>query len=258
MGSGNSALETTAASQTPVGQESFLPLSLLGRRLALFARRDAAADMRPLVLKERTFGQDTPIWASRENQRHIGVLEEGWAYRFTIMRKGQRHIGEFYGPGSIVNWSRLSAFDEQDDILFKAGTRVSYLHKDKLQSLLQEIPGLETAVERHELARVLRASQRIRALISLRATDRLISLLLDLANEYQAAGHSKEWSPLPFVQSEIADFVGLSTVHVSRTFRDLVEGGVIKRSLASFRFLNRRETEAALGYRSYYNAPGSS
>ena len=171
------------------------------------------------------------------------------------MPKGQRHIAEMYGPGSIVNWSRLSSFIEQDDVLFKARSRVSYLDRHALTDLLRANTAFETAVKRHELARAMRASQRTRALISLPATDRLLFLFLDLVNEYHAAGHTHEWLRLPFVQGEIADFVGMTPVHISRTFKSLVEDGIVQRSASRFRFTDIGKTEASLDYRRYFDAP---
>ena len=234
---------------------SILPLSLLGRRLQNFSRHDVSADLRSLVSKRRAFSHDTPTWASRGDLGHIAVLEEGWAYKFTIMPKGQRHIAELYGPGSIVNWSRLSSFIEQDDVLFKARSLVSYLDRHALSDLLREQAAIETAVNRHELARTMRASQRTRALISLPATDRLLFLLLDLVSEYRAIGHAQDWLNLPFLHSEIADLVGMTPVHISRTFKTLVEGGIIERTASRFRFTDIGNTEASLNYRRYFEVP---
>ena len=255
MSSGQHSPRTGASRQSVARSTSILPLSLLGRRLQNFSRRDVSADLRSLVSKRRAFSHDTPTWASRGDLGHIAVLEEGWAYKFTIMPKGQRHIAELYGPGSIVNWSRLSSFIEQDDVLFKAHSRVSYLDRHALTDLLRANTALETAVKRHELARAMRASQRTRALISLPATERLLFLFLDLVNEYHAVGHTHEWLRLPFVQSEIADFVGMTPVHISRTLKSLVEGGIVQRSASRFRFTDIGKTEGSLDYRRYFDAP---
>ncbi len=184
--------------------------------------------------------------------RHLFVLERGFAFKFEIMPNGQRHIADFFGPGAICNWSRLNSFEQQDDIVFKAGSAVTLLDAKKLGSLLEERPGIASVFRRHELARVMRTTQRIRALISRSGTEKMIMVLLDILDEFGTTGTMPEWLPIPFTQQELADLLGVTPVHVSRTFSRLEEAGIIEREKRSVKLLNARQLREGLAYRSFF------
>ena len=97
-------------------------------RLKNLSRHASVKGLEPLICGARSFQRDHPTWADRDDLANLFVLESGWAYKFVILPGGRRHISEFFGPGAICNWSRLSDFEEQGNILFKAGARVSMLN----------------------------------------------------------------------------------------------------------------------------------
>ncbi|MGB3797095.1 MAG: Crp/Fnr family transcriptional regulator [Alteraurantiacibacter sp.] len=209
-------------------------------------------DFEQLICGTRSFQRDHPAWADRGDLTNLFVLEAGWAYKFVILPNGRRHISEFFGPGAICNWSRLSDFEEQGDILFKSNATVSMLDATQMDSLLTKQPALGAIVRRHEIARTMRTSQRVRAVISSPATDKLLFLLLDLESEYNIAGIDSVWMGLPFSQIEIADILGLTPVHVSRTFANLEDDGVISKNGRHIRLNDAEELRESLSYRNFF------
>ncbi len=224
-------------------------------RLTNLSSHASTKELERLICGTRTFERDHFAVTSRGDLENIFVLEQGWACKLMYLADGRRHISEFFGPGAICNWSRLSDFEEQDDILFKAGASVSLLDAPSLGDLLEKRRELAAIIKQHETERSKRTAQRVRAVISSPATEKLLFLLLDLDNEAVAAGHDPIWMDLPFSQIEIGDILGLTPVHVSRTFTKLEEDGVISRNGRHIRFADVDGLRKSLSYRQFFVCP---
>lgn len=248
----NAQLEAADQPQSVAGGAA--PLAGLETRLQHFAKRDIGEALQPFVRGQRVIKRDQPAWAERGDLAHIFVIESGWAYKFDMMHDGRRHIADFFGPGAICNWSRLSRFEEQDDILFKAGARLTLLDTTALDEHLRENAALASAFKRHELARTMRTTQRIRTFISLPAMERMLVLLLDLADELGTIAPAPSWITIPFAQSEVADMLGLTPVHVSRVLKKLVDNGVLERDGHEIRFVDRATVARDLAYRPFFKS----
>ena len=241
-----------SASSALSGDRPGDPLALLVRRLQNFSGRLLREDLTDVILMQKHFERDHPSWSERGDLANLFILERGFAFKFEILPNGQRHIADFYGPGAICNWSRLNAFAQQDDIVFKARTLVTLVDPAKLSALLDERPGIASAFKRHELARAMRTTQRIRTLISRSATEKMSMLLLDVLDEHNTIGVTPHWFTLPFTHQELADLLGITMVHVNRTFARLEDEGVIERERRLIRVINAKRLREALAYRSFF------
>lgn len=222
-------------------------------RLSHYSARTGLTGLNDLILGTRRYDRDQPAWAERGDLAHICVLEDGWAYKFCFFPDGRRHIPDFFGRGAICNWFGSDPFGEQDDILFKAGATVAFLDRRGLEELLRNNPTLAASIERHELARSMRATQRVRAFISLTAKQKFLLLLLDIASELDPWGSREGWHKLPMLQIELADCLGITPVHVSRLCVKLERQGLIERSRENqFRLCDPRAIEQMLTYRDFF------
>ena len=244
----------TARSAYLISSNGEAQLSHLIRRLQNFSNRIIGERLDDAVVGRRRFASDQPIWSERGDLSSLFILEQGFAYKFQILPNGQRHIADFFGPGAICNWSRFSAFEEQDDLLFKAQSSVTLLNVEFLTELFEDQPGLASIFKRHELARAMRNTQRTRALISLSATEKLLIVLLDIFDECAVAGLEMEQIFLPFSQQEVADLLGITPVHVSRTFARLEDDGMIERDNRAIRLVNPEQLRQTLAYRSFFQS----
>ena len=244
----------TARNAYPISSNGEAQLSHLFRRLQNFSSRIIGDRLDAAVVSQRRFASDQPIWSERGDLSNLFILEQGFAYKFQILPNGQRHIADFFGPGAICNWSRFSAFEEQDDLLFKAQSFVTLLNVEFLTKLFEDQPGLASIFKRHELARAMRNTQRTRALISLSATEKLLIVLLDIFDECAVAGLEMEQIFLPFSQQEVADLLGITPVHVSRTFARLEDDGMIERDNRAIRLVNPEQLRQTLAYRSFFQS----
>lgn len=226
-------------------------LDLLQSRVHSFAPAQQVAALLDCVVEHFTLERDQPLLAGRGLEDRLYVLGEGFAFDFSILPAGKRHIFDFYGPGAICNWTRPEREDTPENLLVKARSEVLVLDRAQVGEVLAGNRDLADALHEHEIRRAMRLSQRVRALISLPAKACLRILLLDIEDEYGASGQPREWLPLPLTQEEIGDLIGSTSVHVSRTMAALEKDGEVERRATNFRLHAIEELRARMSYRRF-------
>ncbi|WP_188710075.1 Crp/Fnr family transcriptional regulator [Novosphingobium marinum] len=211
------------------------------------------------VLEKKSTDSDKPIWAEADAASKIYILCSGAAYSFTILPNGRRYISDVFGPGAICNWSRLGVGELPCDILLKAATGYVAIRPDRLAEAFRTNPRLHNAVLRFQHARALRCSQRTRTLVVGQSTDRFMHFLLDLRDEFGRRHLEPEGSTMvetPLSQREIADLLGITPVHLSRTIQALASQERLSRD---GRFFQIRDTPAEverLEYKRFFSRRG--
>lgn len=237
------------AGPTPVAAG---PLAAMLRRLDAGSLRIRFDEVQAATKAVRRFDDHHTHWAENGAGGDLYVLADGFAYSFSMLTGGKRHIDDFFGPGAICNWGRIKPPELRRNVFFKPGSSIAVLDGDGVARLLGEKPDLADLLERQALAQTLRGAQRVRTLISLTAPYRVAILLLDLVEEYRAVGIEDQWLPLPFNQQEIGDIVGLTVVHVSRTMAKLESEGMLERNNGDFRLPREEELRRHLDYRRHF------
>jgi len=181
------------------------------------------------------------------------VIEEGWAIRFRLLDDGRRQILNFMLPGDCFD---LMAFTRaQSDHSVSAATDVT-LRRVKTRdfiSAIQTNPKLTTAflwisvqeeaILREQIIRVGRRS----------AQESIGHLILELNRRFAAAtGRLTDYVDLPIQQSLLADALGLSVVHISRTLKQLRLQGYIETTVDGIVILDRPGLALMSNYDSRY------
>lgn len=223
------------------------------RRVMPFAPDHDFSPLANCVCDRWVLDRDHAGLAGRRYEDRLYVLDEGFAFDFSILSGSKRYIFDFYGPGAICNWVRPEREDTPENILFKARSEVLVLDRARLAAVLADDPTIAAALHEQEVRRAMRVSQRVRALISLPARDSLRIVLLDLEDEYGAAGEVRSWLPVPLTQEEIGDLIGTTSVHVSRTMAHLERDGEIERRASTFRLNDLAALRARMPYRRFFD-----
>lgn len=226
----------------------------LARRLSLLGETVDASALCPAVERVSAIQRDQPIWAERNHSNRIFVLENGFAFAFSLYPDGRRHIGDIFAPGALCNWSSVWGGMLIENVIFKARSRVIVLDRDRLIDVIADQRHLREAIERHEHARCHRRQQRCRGLIALPAVERLALTLLDIQDELRAGGNGEDWIGLPLTLRELGDLTGLTDVHVSRTLKKLQEMGFMEKRGKRFRLNAEPRMQEALDYQYFFSA----
>lgn len=163
-----------------------------------------------------------------ERAQKAFIVEDGWAMRHRVLEDGRRQILNFMIAGDLFDLQsfvgeksdhtvetitpvRLRIFDPSDFIAMLA------THTD-LALAMWWATLQEEGILREQIVRNGRRT----------AAERIAHLLLELARRLQIAGQIDSYSfRFPLTQTVLADALGLSNVHVSRSLKRLRERGLL-------------------------------
>lgn len=164
------------------------------------------------------------------------VLCEGWAFRFIQLPNGHRQILNFLLPGDLL--SAGSVFNEDNHFAAEALTtiQVCKMQGEEVRKRLEGNPAAMLALAKYCLTDLKALDEKITILGRYSAEQRIAYLFLHLIARIGDRKVIRDESySFPLRQRHIADALGLTPVHVSRTisaFRDQtiadLSGGVLK------------------------------
>jgi CRP-like cAMP-binding protein len=169
------------------------------------------------------------IIAIGSSSTYSTVLLQGFACRYKIIENGRRQIFMFQYPGDFCDGHSyiLPTQDNAVSALTECSVGI-ILHKD-IERITAKFPNLGLALWRDTMieASIFRewnVGQRP-------ALERIAHLLCEQTVRLEAAGIIG--GAIPMTQVDLADAVGLSTVHTSRTIQDLRQLGVLLKNSRS-------------------------
>lgn len=195
---------------------------------ALHAMRGAAdvgdTGSPPTFKGERSYAAKTVILQEGTPQKDILVLEEGWAIGYRLQPDGNRRIILFYLPGDMLNPSALFHDHSRKSIQALTPIRVSVRDASGLYRF-----DLERQRKADDPASLIGASfqmlqERVIGLSARSGIEATAALFLNFYNRLRQRGEIKGYTFwCPITQGHIADALGLTKVHVSRTVTALRE-----------------------------------
>ena len=189
---------------------------------------DCCGDVRSLAAGEDVISQG-------DRTGGVRLLLDGFACRYKVLQDGRRQIVAYFVPGDLCDL-RIFILKRMDhSIGAVAPSRVATLAPDDVLNLTNRFPNLtralwwstlvDEAITREWLVNVGQRSAR----------ERMAHLFCEILFRFRAVGLAQSNScALPLTQVELAETLGLSSVHVNRTLQDLrrhklitLEGGTL-------------------------------
>lgn len=201
-------------------------LSKLERSLALSSEERQALAGLPLQVKALRADQDVVREGDRPSR--CFVLAEGFASSCKANGSGRRQIIAVHVPGDIPDLQGLHLGILDNSVVTVTPCLVGFIYHDDLRSLCSGHPRLAAAFWRMTLTDAAVYREWMVSLGQRSAHTRLAHLLCELFTRLEVVGLARERTcDLPLTQVDIGDMLGLSTVHVNRTMRELRAAGMI-------------------------------
>lgn len=189
---------------------------------------DEQSFLRGLKSRAQAVAAGTEILLDDDQCNHMHWVLEGWVAVQKMLPDGRRQILDvFIGPDLIDQGACAAQGADQgvtvltDAWIAPCGKAALARHRRADQALDAVLARLESAAQARQAERMLRLGQAT-------AYERMAHLLLEFYIRLNALGQvSDDAFELPVVQQQLADMTGLTAVHVCRTLRRLVRGGVI-------------------------------
>ncbi|HAQ36823.1 MAG: hypothetical protein CMF74_04580 [Maricaulis sp.] len=185
--------------------------------------------------------------------KRVHVIQKGWAIRKRILEDGRRQILNFLMPGDIFDLQAM--IDSRSDHAIETITlcEVRSIPTQEFLALVSEHPALASAlwwstVQEEGILRehIVRVGRR-------NAIERISHLLIELRRRLilSESADADESVSLPLSRQLIADAVGLSPVHVSRTISSMRRMGLVSAN-GHLRVLDWDSLASIAGYDDQY------
>jgi CRP-like cAMP-binding protein len=158
------------------------------------------------------------------------ILQSGRMLCSTLLADGERQILRLHHPGDLMNitcltWSRTSA-----TVAAMIDSEVSAIPRTALTSVFLGTPRLAALFYGLSIVDNVVLADRLKMLGRTDGRGRIAGLLLELLSRQRLTEPDGEDTvELYLTQSQIADTVGVTKVHVNRLLRELTEDGLIAR-----------------------------
>lgn len=161
--------------------------------------------------------------------RHVNVVLEGWACRYKQLEDGRRQVISIFLPGDLCD-PHVFVLRKMDHSL---GTLTSVvlaeISETAIRELAQQFPRVAEALWWEMLVTAAIQREWTVSLGQRLATERLGHLFCELFLRLRAVGLTNDTScEFPITQADLGDAMGLSTVHINRTLKELRAAGLIR------------------------------
>ncbi|MBZ9559351.1 MULTISPECIES: Crp/Fnr family transcriptional regulator [unclassified Modicisalibacter] len=170
------------------------------------------------------------LWKENDLASEFCTVSRGWAYSYRNLGDGSRQILEVFLPGDIIGLrefafsQRLAGVSMIDD-----GVICQFPHR-RLLDIFRQSTTLTAVLFAISSRQQSLLTERLVNLARRTAHQKLAHFLYEMyvrLDQTGAAGEGK--FRLPLSQEQLADTLGLSAVHVSRTFSAFREEGLVLR-----------------------------
>ncbi len=191
------------------------------------------------------------ILLEENNSPHLYTILDGWAFRHKQLEDGRRQILNFALPGDLIGLQAAILSEMQHSVTALTRATLCVFQRDKIWTLFQEFPELSfsmtwlAAREEQMLdGHLLSLGQRT----ALERTAYYILHLYDRAAALGLAGNNALCAP--FSKGHLAEAMGITAVHASRTIRKLHERALIRWTDDTIIILDRDRLQALASFES--------
>jgi CRP-like cAMP-binding protein len=221
----------------------------------------SAADIAALEeISYNTFllGSQSDLIHEDEVPKDAFVVLEGFACRYRRRLTGQRQIMAYLLPGDLCDVDAPSQGRMDHAVGTLSTCVVAWVPHQALAKLIARHPNIAQALHLTKLAEVATAHEWIVNLGCRSAMERVPHLFCELMTRLEAVGLVQDGScPLPLTQDDLADTLGLSTVHVNRTLQDLRRQGLIELKSRRLTLLKPQRVRDMAEFSPAYLRPGT-
>ncbi|MBB5985050.1 helix-turn-helix domain-containing protein [Sphingobium lignivorans] len=165
-----------------------------------------------------------------EELSHAIVLLQGFMCRHKDLSEGRRQITEIHIPGDFVDLHGFTLKKLSDSVTTLTPCRIGIVPHERLLRITETHPhltrllwfttNLDAAIHREWVLSLGRRP----------AIERLAHLFCELHFRLTLVGHAPPETPfpLPLTQADLADCLGLTSVHVNRVLQELRDSGAVE------------------------------
>ncbi|XYD09115.1 Crp/Fnr family transcriptional regulator [Methylobacterium sp. NMS12] len=153
---------------------------------------------------------------------HCCLILDGWACRYKLLSQGKRQIMSFHIPGDIPDLQSLHVPTMDHSLATLTKAVVAFIPHESLRELTARHPGIASIFLRDMLIDAAIFREWLISIGRRTAYEHVAHLFCELCLKLQAVGLGGDLRcPMPVTQTDIADALGLTPVHVNRVLKDM-------------------------------------
>ena len=181
-----------------------------------------------IIDRKRPLARGDHLFRVGDRFRALYAVRSGSLKTYATSEDGQEQVMGFHLPGELVGLDAIA--NDSHPLAARAleTTSVCEIPFDQLESLSNQLPGLQ-----HQILRVMRQEirddeQSMLTLGQRSAEERLAAFLISLSNRYRRRGFSPTQFNLTMSRGDIGNYLGLALETVSRLFTRFQNEGLLK------------------------------
>jgi len=179
-----------------------------------------------------------------QEDAELYTLFSGWAFRYKSLPDGRRQILNFLLPGDLVGLQAALLSAAQHGIESLTEVELCVFPRRRTYDLFARMPALAYEIAWLGSREESLIDENLTSVGQRSAQERIAALLISLYRRADALGLvSENGFTFPLTQQQLADALGLSLVHTSKTWSRLRRAGLFSLSGGRLTLLNPRLTE---------------
>jgi len=180
---------------------------------------------------ERTFEAGQEVYQGGDRNKDLFVVKHGWAFSYTDLPDGRRQIVKIHHPGDIIGFHDVALMHSTTTLRTAEEVCLCPFPKSSLDEIFRKSPRLSALLLSIALRDHVVLIDVLRAMGRMSAQERVSYMLLDLISRLRITNSNlTDTIRLPMTQSQIADYLGLTNVYISKTFIRMEDDGYIHRN----------------------------
>ena len=205
------------------------PSTLAGSRLLAspYLSREERQALEDAASPAKTVASNVDLVREGERAHSLFIVVEGWACRYTVTKDGGRQLPALLVPGDVGNLDSL-LFDRLDyGVRTLTRAMVVALPRDRVLALAAQHPGIARTFTWLALVENAILGKWALSLGRRSAKERLAHLLCELSVRLDRDDGDESSFAFPLTQEQVADALGLTSVHVNRVMQQLRTEGMV-------------------------------
>lgn len=186
------------------------------------------ADLAALTCERTSVAAGQTVVSAGDAYENIYLIEDGWVVRSRWLRGGGRQIVNIALPGDFLCANSMMSARSEFDLTARTACSLVRIRIRDIGAMMDQHPGLAAALMWANALEESMLAERVVSLGRRDALERLAHVICEIAARLEAIDrHDGEVLSIPLIQEDFADILGLSSIHVTRTFRKLSELGAV-------------------------------
>jgi CRP-like cAMP-binding protein len=186
------------------------------------------AALNALPLQVQSFEADQDIVREGDRPTRSFAVLEGYTATYNVTGSGGRQIQNWHVPGDMPDLQSLHLKVLDSSIITLTPCRVGFIQHDALRDLCRKQPRIAEAFWRETLIDAATFRAWMTNIGRREAYSRLAHIFCEWIVRLQPIGLVVDYTcDFPMTQNELADAMGITTVHVNRVLQQLRGDGLI-------------------------------